>query len=65
MRPETHVRANASQLEKDVRSQFGRKKRGIGRDLPKENEKGKDDVVFPSMEVPLLRLAGLRLDSIL
>jgi hypothetical protein len=53
MRPETHIRANASKLGKDVRCQFGRKKRGIGRHSPKENEKGKNDIVFPPMKVPV------------
>jgi hypothetical protein len=37
---------------------FGRKKRKFGRDLPEENEEGKDDIVFPALKVPVYGWRG-------
>jgi hypothetical protein len=46
MSPETHIRANASKLRVGgcVSTREGEEEKG---NVPKENEKSKDDVVFP------------------
>ena len=48
MRPDTQIRASDSKLRTGVVSMAGRRQ---GLDLPKENKKSKDDVVFPRMKV--------------
>jgi len=51
MSPETHIRANASKLE--VTRQYTKWRPKKNRNIPKENEKSKDDVVFPCMKETL------------
>jgi hypothetical protein len=59
MRPETQIRANASKLWEGggarVVSMVG-KERDLN--IPKEDEKSKDDIVLPRLKVPDYRWRG-------